>query len=67
MNYSKLKNIFGDAYTEDFFSSGSRYSQTLNDKGILIFNSFIGSDGLKILQKEANELKEQSYLSLIHI
>jgi hypothetical protein len=63
MNYSKLKNIFGDAYTEDFFSSGSRYSQTLNEKGILIFNSFIGSDGLKILQKEANELKEQSYRS----
>ena len=63
MNYSKLKNIFGHAYTEDFFSSGSRYSQTLNEKGILIFNSFIGSDGLKILQKEANELKEQSYRS----
>ena len=63
MNYPKLKNIFGDVYTEDFFSSGSRYSQTLNDKGILIFNSFIGSDGLKILQKEANELKEQSYRS----
>ena len=63
MNDSKLKNIFGDAYTEDFFSSGSRYSQTLNEKGILIFNSFIGSDGLKILQKEANELKEQSYRS----
>ena len=63
MNYPKLKNIFGDVYTEDFFSSGSRYSQTLNEKGILIFNSFIGSDGLKILQKEANELKEQSYRS----
>ena len=63
MNYPKLKNIFGDVYTEDFFSSGSRFSQTLNEKGILIFNSFIGSDGLKILQKEANELKEQSYRS----
>ena len=63
MNYSKLKNIFGDAYTEDFFSSGARYSQTLNEKGILIFNSFIGPDGLKTLQNEANDLKEQSYRS----
>lgn len=63
MNYSKLKNIFGHAYTEDFFSSGSRYSQTLNEKGILIFNSFIGQDGLKTLQNEANNLKKHSYKS----
>ena len=63
MNDSRLKNIFGDAYTEDFFSSGSIYSQTLNEKGILIFNSFIGPDGLKTLQNEANDLKEQSYRS----
>ena len=58
-----LINIFGDAYTENFFSSGSLYSQTLNEKGILIFNSFIGPDGLKTLQNEANELKDHSYRS----
>ena len=63
MNDSRLKNIFGDTYTEDFFSSGSRFSQTLNEKGILIFKSFISLNGLKLLQSEANELKKYSYKS----
>ena len=63
MNDSRLKNIFGDTYTEDFFSNGSRFRDTLNEKGILIFKSFIGSSGLMALQEEANMLKEHSYKS----
>jgi len=63
MNDSRLKNIFGDTYKENFFSSGSRFSQTLNEKGILIFKSFISLNGLKLLQNEANELKKYSYKS----
>jgi hypothetical protein len=63
MSNSRLINIFGDAYTEEFFYSGSRYTKILNENGILIFNSFIGEDGLKTLQNEANNLKKHSYKS----
>ena len=58
-----LKYIFGESYTDVFFSNGSHYRDTLNDKGILIFNSFISKQGLKDLQNEANNLKEYSYKS----
>ena len=63
MSNSRLINIFGDAYTEEFFYSCSRYTKILNENGILIFNSFIGEDGLKTLQNEANNLKKHSYKS----
>ena len=56
-----LKFVFGDSYSDDFFSNGAKYRETLNKEGILIFNSFIGTDGLKALQNEAKELKEYSY------
>lgn len=60
---TNLKNIFGSEYSEDFFSKGSSYSSKLEKDGILIFNSFIGTDGLKTLQDEANDLKKHSYRS----
>lgn len=60
---TNLKNIFGSEYSEDFFSKGSSYSSKLEKDGILIFNSFIGKDGLKTLQDEANDLKKYSYRS----
>jgi len=60
---TNLKNIFGSEYSEDFFSKGSSYSSKLEKDGILIFNSFIGKDGLKTLQDEANDLKKHSYRS----
>ena len=63
MIYTNLKNIFGSEYSEDFFSKGSSYSSKLEKDGILIFNSFIGTDGLKTLQDEANDLKKHSYRS----
>jgi hypothetical protein len=63
MIYTNLKNIFGSEYSEDFFSKGSSYSSKLEKDGILIFNSFIGKDGLKTLQDEANDLKKHSYRS----
>ena len=53
----------GSEYSEDFFSKGSSYSSKLEKDGILIFNSFIGTDGLKTLQDEANDLKKHSYRS----
>ena len=58
-----LKFVFGDSYSDEFFSNGTKYRETLNKEGILIFNSFIGNNGLKALQNEANELKEYSYKS----
>ncbi|MDA9642887.1 hypothetical protein N9S99_00830, partial [bacterium] len=58
-----LKFVLGDSYSDDFFSNGAKYRETLNKAGILIFNSFIGPDGLKALQNEANELKKYSYKS----
>jgi len=60
---TNLKNIFGSEYSEDFFSKGSSYSSKLEKDGILIFNSFIGTDGLKTLQDEANDLKKHSHRS----
>jgi len=60
---SDLKFVFGDSYSDDFFSNGAKYRETLNKEGILIFNSFIGTDGLKTLQDEANDLKKHSYRS----
>ena len=58
-----LKFVFGDSYSNNFFSNGAKYRETLNKEGILIFNSFIGTDGLKALQNEAKGLKEYSYKS----
>ena len=58
-----LKFVFSDSYSDEFFSNGTKYRETLNKEGILIFNSFIGNNGLKALQNEANELKEYSYKS----
>ena len=52
---SDLKFVFGDSYSDDFFSNGAKYRETLNKEGILIFNSFIGTDGLKALQNEVKE------------
>lgn len=56
-----FKNILGDSYDEKFFSTGHRYSYKLKKEGILVFKSFIGFNGLSLLQKEANDLKKFSY------
>jgi hypothetical protein len=60
---SNLKNIFGPSYTEDFFLNASEYNTKLESEGILIFNSFINSSGLLLLQKEAEKLKKNSFRS----
>ena len=58
-----LKAILGEKYDDEFFSNGNKYSEILESEGILIFNSFISNNGLAILQKEANDLKDLSYKS----
>ena len=58
-----LKAILGEKYDDQFFSNGDKYSEILDSEGILIFNSFISNNGLAILQKEANDLKNLSYKS----
>ena len=58
-----LKAILGEKYDDEFFSNGHKYSEILESEGILIFNSFISNNGLAILQKEANDLKNLSYKS----
>jgi len=58
-----LKAILGEKYNDEFFSNGDKYSEILESEGILIFNSFISNNGLAILQKEANDLKDLSYKS----
>ena len=58
-----LKAILGEKYNDEFFSNGDKYSEILESEGILIFNSFISNNGLAILQKEANDLKNLSYKS----
>ena len=60
---SELKDILGKQYNENFFSNGIKYSEILQSEGILVFNSFINSKGLSILQKEASDLKDLSYKS----
>ena len=45
------------------FQSGACIKQSPVKEGILIFNSFIGNNGLKALKNEANVLKEYSYKS----
>ena len=63
MIHSDLKSIFGTKYNDEFFKNGSRHKELLDKNGILIFNSFISDVGLKILKKEAGELKKDSYKS----
>ena len=58
-----LKAILGEKYDDEFFSNGHKYYEILESEGILIFNSFISNNGLAILQKEANDLKNLSYKS----
>jgi len=60
---TELKDILGKPYHENFFSNGTEYSEILRSEGILVFNSFINSRGLSILQKEASDLKDLSYKS----
>lgn len=60
---SNLINIFGPDYSEEFLSNGSIFSNRLKNEGILIFKSFIGPNGLKILQNEAANLKKLAYKS----
>ena len=60
---SDLNFFFGTKYNDEFFRSGSSYKESLDNNGILIFNSFINDDGLKALQKEASKLKKDAYIS----
>lgn len=58
-----FKAILGEKYDDEFFSNGHKFSEMLHTEGILIFNSFINTNGLAILQKEASDLKDLSYKS----
>ena len=58
-----FKAILGEKYDDEFLSNGHKFSEMLHTEGILIFNSFINTNGLAILQKEASDLKDLSYKS----
>ena len=60
---SDIKSILGEKYNDSFFEQASSLSSVLNKEGILIFDSFISPKGLIKLQKEAAELKPNSYKS----
>ena len=60
---SDLKSILGEKYNDSFFEQASSLSNVLNNEGILVFDSFISPKGLIKLQKEAAELKPNSYKS----
>ena len=58
-----IKSILGEKYNDSFFEQASSLSNVLNKEGILVFDSFISPKGLIKLQKEAAELKPNSYKS----
>jgi len=58
-----LKSVLGEKYNDSFFEKTYSLSNVLNKEGILVFDSFISPNGLIKLQKEAAELKPNSYKS----
>ena len=58
-----IKSILGEKYKDGFLEQASSLSDVLNKEGILVFDSFISTTGLFKLQKEAAELKPNSFKS----
>ncbi len=63
MTENKLKSILGKNYDQTFFNSSTNYSIELEEKGILVFRSFINSKGIKEIVEEAIKLKPKSHKS----